>query len=263
MIMRLELFRLRSRPGRVLLVIAALTALKALLLLAVKAGAFGNVQNGFAYLAISAGYTLFLVSVLLCVAAAASLSGEYASGLLRMYLARPVSRSAYFLNRALYLLALTFLVLALDGTAGALLGWAGFGFHDVADPKLHGDAFSASAMAAACVKSYLLAYLGLAGITALGLLISVLVRTPSVAVSTATALFFLMEGLRLIFREQAPLVVTHYARSPMLRLSELARRIAGYQPPDHLFKSLCIPLGYVVLVLVLGLLIFRNRDVLD
>lgn len=263
MIMRLELYRLFSRPGRALLLVAALFALKAVLLLAVKAGAFGNVQNGFTYLAISAGYTLFLVSFLLCVAGAASLSGEYASGLLRMHLARPVSRPAYFLNRALYLLALTFLVLVLDGAAGMLLGWAGFGFQDVADPALHGDAFSASAMAASCVKSYLLTYLGLAGITALGLIISVLVRSPSAAISTATALFFLMEGIRLIFRDQAHMVVTHYARSPMLRLSELSRSIAGYQPPDHLIQALCIPLAFVVLVCGLGLLVFQRRDVLD
>ena len=112
--------------------------------------------------------------------------------------------------------------------------------------------------------AYLLAYLGIAGLIAVGLLISVAVRAQSTAVLLASAVFFLMEGIRNVFKEPASsCMITRYARDPLERLSSLARAMAVYEPPEHLWKSAAVPLGYLLLLGGVSLLLFQRRDVLD
>ena len=96
---RLDCFKASKKIPWIVTIVLVFLLLKGGVFLASKLGAFGGMENGFAFIGVSATYSLFLTTFLLCIMAAASLSGEYASGLLRMHLARPVSRNAYLLGR--------------------------------------------------------------------------------------------------------------------------------------------------------------------
>ena len=262
--LRLEWFKFRCRPVWVLLALFLAVLLKGAVFMAVKFGAFGGIENGFSYLGKSATYSLFLAAFLLGLMSSATLSGEYAGGILRMHLARPVSRSAYFLERSLFLAFAAFLLLLLDAAMGALIGWGAFGFFDVADVELQGPQFGAAAMAWTSLESYLLTFLGVAALTSSGLLISVLFRTPVAAIGTAAGLFFFMEGVRHIFREPAAsYMITRYVQEHMTHLSRIAQGIAEYQPPGHLFKAVAVPLAYIAAANLLGLIRFNRMDVLE
>lgn len=262
--LRYDLYKLRHRPGWILLCLLLFILLKGTLLLAVRVEALGLVENGFAFLGLSSTYALFPAAFLLCIMAAASLSGEYAAGILRMTLTRPVSRASYFFSRSVYWALLALLILLADSATGVLMGGLGFDFTDVADPALQGPQFAARTMAWTTVEAYLLTYLGLVALTGTGLLISVLFKTPTSAMGAATASFFLLEGIRLIFREPAAIyTVTRYTREHLDQLTRLAQGVATYQPPGAFFQSLSVPLAYILITHGIAYLVFRKTDILE
>jgi ABC-type transport system involved in multi-copper enzyme maturation permease subunit len=259
----IDWFRLIQRPGRIVTALALLCGLKGLIYLAFRAGAFGPLDNGFAFVTLSAKYSVFLISFFITILAAFSIAGEYNHGLLRMNLARPVGRGAYFLQRASFLTLLAFLLLLFDAGAGALIGWGGFGFSDVADVRLQGPQFSAGALAWDTIKAYLLTFLGTAGLAALGMLISLFFKTPAAALGTGAAVFLVMEGGRIVFREPvAYWLLTHYTGIHLEKVGELTRGIAGYTPPETLILALCVPTLYFAASLLIGIILFRKRDIL-
>jgi len=262
--MKLELYRIMRKPLVPVCVVIAVFLLKSLIFLAARLGAFGGIENGYAFIGVSAGYTLFLASFLLCMMTASSLSGEYASGLLRMHLPRPVSRGAYFMNRALYLLFLALILTLIDAVMGVIVGGVGFGFGDVADIRLQGPQFSAQAMAWLCLRAYALTFAGMAGIVALGLFLSTLFRAPTSSLGAAATTFFFMEGIRLLFRAPAAdYVVTRYITLHMDHVAALARGIAEYSAPDFAVKSVGIPVAYALISFGFGLFLFKRRDILE
>jgi hypothetical protein len=261
---KLDLYRILHRPGWIGLVILLFLCFKGVVYLSVRFGAFGRIDNGFAFLALSATYTVFLGSFLLCLLAGGSMAGEYGRGILRMHLARSVSRPAYFLQRLLFLCAAAAFLILLDAGTGGLVGWLGFGFGDTADVRLQGPQFSAHAMAWASLRAYGLTFLGLAAIAAIGLLVSVITRSAGAALGTSAALFFIMEGVRLLFREPvAHYVATRYAQIHLDYLSGLARGIAGYQSPDFLLLAVGMPLVLFILASLAGLWRFCTMDILE
>jgi ABC-2 type transport system permease protein len=262
---RLELFKFSRKPTWIILAVFLAILLKGAVFLAARFEPFGGgIENGYAFLARSARYSFFLGSFLLCLMAGATLSGEYASGILRMHLSRPVSRSAYFLQRSLFLVFVAFLLILLDGTVGTLVGWGGFGFFDVADTQLQGPQFGAAAMAWSSLEVYLLSFLGMAALASLGLLVSVILRTPVAAIGTAAGLFFFMQGVQHIFRDPArSFMATFYIQDHVNHLAQRAQGIAEYQPPDYLFKAILVPLAYIILTNAIGLILFKRMDVLD
>ncbi|MFH2001504.1 MAG: ABC transporter permease [Planctomycetota bacterium] len=263
LLMKTELYRLSRKPLMCVIAIASLFALKGIVFMAARLGAFGGIENGFAFVGVSAGYTLFLASFLLCMSSAATLSGEYSSGLLRMNLSRPVSRSSYFLNRAFYVVFLALLLILLDACMGTLVGGLGYGFDDVADVGLQGPQFSRYAMAWLTVRAYAMTFLGMAGLAALGLFISTVFRSPTLSLGAAAGFFFLMEGVRLLFREPvAGYVVTCYTGLHMDRVAAMARGIAEYSAPDFAVKSIGVPVAYYLVAGGFGLFLFMRRDVL-
>jgi len=260
----MDFLRLRFRPARLLAAAALLGAAKGVVCLAVRFGAFGEIDNGFAYLGLSAARTLYLLSFLILLLSAGSLSGEYSQGVLRMQLCRPVSREAYFFGRALFLATLALALFLADALLGAAAGWLGFGFRDAADVSLQGPQFAAGSLARSAAQAYLFSGIGAAALVGAGVLCSVLWRAPQAAMGAAAGLFFLMEGLRLLFPESiARFSLTRYAVEPMDRLSNLARGIAEYQAPEFWMQSLAIPLGYLALFWLLGALRFKRMDVLS
>jgi len=264
-LLKVEFYCLSRRRGWIALCLFMALLIKGVIFLAMRYGAFGDgMDNGFAYLTMSGTYSLFLISFLMFIISASSLSGEYSSGLLRMYLTRPVSRTAWFLNRSLFLGLVVFLLLLLDAGAGLLYGSVGFDFKDVADPLLQGPQFAAGAMAVSTLKAYLYSFLAIFAVTSVGLMISVMFRAPVVAISVAAGLFFFMEGARHIFLEPtASYILTKYTSEQLRYLSSLARGFAEYQSSSYFLKEIGAPLVYLLLANTLGLFIFKKRDILD
>lgn len=260
--LRLDLFRLRRRPALWIGLPLLLVAVKGAVFLGARAGAFGGLDNGFAFLSQSAADSLYLGAFLLGLYAAASLSGEYAAGMLRMYLPRPVSRANFFIHRSLHLSLVALGLVVLDALAGTLLAGAGFGFSDVADPALQGPQFAAAAMARASVEAYVLTFAGTAALASMGLVVSLFFRTAHGAMGVMAALLLVMEGVRVVFREPAATwMLTTHIRVHMDSLAQIARGIAVYRPPEHLFRSVSIPLLYWGGATLVGLLRFRGMDI--
>jgi ABC-2 type transport system permease protein len=264
-LLKLEFFRLFRRPVWIVLALLLALILKGVILMAARFKAFGDeMENGFAYLSISATYSLFLIAFLTFIIAASSLSGEYASGLLRMYLTRPFSRLAWYLNRSLFLCLAILLLVLLDALTGLCMGGMGFTFQDAADPELQGPKFAAKALAWSTVESYFLSFVALSALASTGLFLSTLFRSPVPAISTAAGIFFFLEGVRHVFMEPAAsYILTKYTSEPLKHLSLVAQGISEYRAPDSFAKALAIPLAYFLLTNILGLLIFTRRDVLD
>ncbi|MHC4942619.1 MAG: ABC transporter permease [Planctomycetota bacterium] len=263
-IWKLDLYRILHRPAWIGLIVLLFLCFKGVVFLSMRFGAFGRIDNGFAFLALSATYTVFLGSFLLCLLAGGSMAGEYSRGILRMHLARSVSRIAYFMQRLLSLTAVAAFLILLDAASGSLVGWLGFGFGDTADVKLQGPQFSAGAMVWASIRAYSLTFLGLAGIAAIGLLVSVLIRSAGAALGASAALFFILEGMRILFREPvANYMATRYTQVHLDYLSGLARGIAGYQAPDFLLQAVGMPLAIFILASLAGLWRFRSMDILE
>jgi ABC-type transport system involved in multi-copper enzyme maturation permease subunit len=261
---RLDLLRLRRRPGRLLAAFLLLAAAKGGVLLALLSGAFGRIDNGFAYVSLSASHTLYLLSLLVLLASAGSLSGECTQGILRMQLGRPISRSAYFLQRSIFLVLLAILLGLCDALLGTAAGWIAFGFRDAADVALQGPQFSAGSLGRATAQAYLLTGVAMAALAGVGASLSVILRSPQGAMGFAAGLFFFFEGIRVLFPPSvARLSLTRYAVLPMDRLSSLARGIADYQAPEFWMQSLAIPCAYLILASLIGLLRFRRMDVLS
>lgn len=267
--LKLEFFKWTRSPLWILLALLVAFLLKGLVLLAAKIGAYGQMTNGFEFLAASAKHTVLLLGFLLCLLAGAAFSSEYSRGILRMHLARPTSRGAYFASRSLFFAALALVLLLIDALAGMVMGWAGFGFADVVDPDqlaLYGeDLFSSRAMTRSAIQVYLLTYLGVVGTASVGMLVSVIFRSPTVSIGVTGAAFFLMEGVRLIFRDPTrSFVVTRYISVHLDNLSLLAAQSSAGQPhPDFLARSVTITLAYFILANMVGFFLFRRMDVLD
>ncbi len=263
--LRMELFKLTRRPGVFVVFVLILIGFKAVALPAGSGGVDPAAEgSAFAYLAESAKITMKLWWFLFLCLAAASVSGERSRGILRMHLARPVSRGRFFVARLESLLIAGVVLFAADALAG--IGFAALfrTFGDVADPALQGPQFAEASMAFSLFRCYVLTFLGVAATISLGLLFSVLFPNPTTAIAWAAGTGLVMEAVRLTVGDQlGAWMMTGYNSLHFDKMSRLAGGIADYTEPGFWLMALGVPVGYFLIFNVLSLLILTKSDISD
>jgi len=220
---------------------------------------------GYLVLAAALRAGLFFASVVVLLHAATLIAGERTAGTLRLVLVRPVSRGDLILAKALSLLCLSVLLVALTALAGWLLGFTSGGYRGYVDVRygmeLRGH--EAGELRSAALLTLVLAPLALFAVATFGLLLSSLFESAAAAVIAATlagigvavATFLLPEGAgQWVFTSH----VDRYATA----FGDLAKGISGPGFGTRLLlPGLLVPAGTTLVFLIGARIIFARRDV--
>jgi ABC-2 type transport system permease protein len=154
----------------------------------------------------------FLLVVLVALFGGDAIASEASWGSLRALLARPVSRGRLLAAKLASALVLAFLATVTVVIAGLVAGGVAFGWHAL-DVPLLGLHQSATEMLANLVLATGYVAWGLAGVVALGFMVSTMVDTPAGAIFAAVGFYLLariLDGISALgsLRNVLP---THYA----------------------------------------------------
>ncbi|MEK7448300.1 MAG: ABC transporter permease subunit [Planctomycetota bacterium] len=216
------------------------------------------------------------------------ISSETTSGTLRTVLIRPFRRSELFLAKGLTLIIIAVLIaMIIQAVSFGLSGYF-YGFRDILDPDfpdyqpyaLKGEMFRYA------FYSFVMFLLPFISAGFLGLLISTLVENTGVAVALAILLYLPLDYLMLgLFENMAPYLFNNYLEYYWSTFQDITQRILedswkfkiiddfmGGEPASRyasgsaqkleVLKSVMVPLIYIVFFNVVGLFIFKKKDVL-
>lgn len=221
----------------------------------------GSILNGpFLAWAVLGPTLIVLLPVLATLVGSSQVAGERYTGVLRMVLVRPVSRTAVLLSK--------FIVSALHAASLALtlgvvslgLGWVLWGGGNLAIPEPPFREFAGAEVYQRLGLAYALAACGLVAMSSIALFFSVLLRNPAAAAGMAVA-FLLISAIALgVFEgmewdRAAPYLITQH----MMVFREAG---AIEIPRREILRSVFALSMYTGIPLLLGLLVFGRKDVL-
>jgi ABC-2 type transport system permease protein len=197
--------------------------------------------------------------------AATSVSGEATAGTLKLVLVRPVGRVRFLLAKAVFLVALAFVLALIVSIAAWILGHELGGYGDIMEEGL-GDALIPRLEAARIgTKPYVALALGLLPLLAygaLGLLISSLTTNSATAVTSAILVCLpLLYVLPVSLPSSEPYLFTQYATRYIDVTAEFAKGFDERWDFELLKPGLIVPPVYVLVLLGTALTIFRRKDV--
>jgi ABC-2 type transport system permease protein len=221
--------------------------------------------GGYLVLAAALRAGLFFSAVVVLLHAATLIAGERTAGTLRLVLVRPVSRGDLLIAKALSLLGLAIVLVALTALTGWIIGLTTGGYRGYIDVRygmeLRGH--GAGDLRSAALSTLLLAPLALFAVATFGLFLSSLFESAAAAVIAATltgigiavATFLLPEGSGIwVFTSH----VDRYATA----FGDLAKGISGPGFGTRLLlPGLLVPAGTTLVFLVGARIIFARRDV--
>jgi len=221
--------------------------------------------SGYLVLAAALRAGLFFSAVVVLLHAATLIAGERTAGTLRLLLVRPVSRADLVISKALCLLFLAVLLVAVTALAGWILGLVSGGYRGYVDVRygLELRGHTSEDIGRAALLTLLIAPLALFAVASFGLFISSVFESSAAAVITATlagigvvvATFLLLEEAgRLLFVSH----VDRYASA----FGDLAKGLSG---PGFgarlLLPGLLVPAGTTLAFLLGARIIFARREV--
>ncbi|MEN6302582.1 MAG: ABC transporter permease subunit, partial [Armatimonadia bacterium] len=204
---------------------------------------------------------IVLVPALIAMIVSSLIAAESKSGVLRTWLCRPLSRSSLYTAKSLaagtHAILLTFFL----GLFTLLLGYIFFGGGDLVDMSHGGRGMVILDEAMALQRlglAYGLAALLMCGMGALALLASVIFENPLVAAGAAVAFIPISGIIQSLeyFECLKPYLLTNYLDAWKYAFK------AQLELADFLPALYCV-VGYCLVPYVLGLIIFRQKDIVS
>jgi ABC-2 type transport system permease protein len=208
---------------------------------------------------------LFFSAVVLLLHGATLISGERTAGTLRLLLVRPVSRGDLLLAKALSLLLLAVLFVALTALTGWILGLTSGGYRAYIDVRYgmelrgHGT----EELGRAALGTLLLAPLALFAVGSLGLFLSSILEGAAAAVIAATlAGVGIAVATFLLPETTGAWVFTTHVDRYATAFGDLAKGISGPGFDSRLLlPGLLVPAGTALVFLTAARIMFARREV--
>jgi ABC-type transport system involved in multi-copper enzyme maturation permease subunit len=216
-----------------------------------------STANGWAYLAFSMQLVFTdLGPIFIINFAATLLSQETGNGTIRAALATPVNRWELFAAKAamglLYMLVLSAVALVFS----VVLARINYHFGDVGDS--FGVVYSRGRTLHEFLLGYVLSWIPLVPLVALGLFISTVIRTPGTAVSVATASLLIVDFTKNLVGLE-PYIFTKYISYPWVVLLQLASG-TDYQWQPEVWRMVVLSAVFAIVAFAAGLIIFVRED---
>jgi len=221
----------------------------------------GNIVNGplLAYVVLGPSL-IMLLPVLATIVSSSQVAGERYTGVLRMLLVRPVSRTTVLLSKFIVsALHAATLALVLGGVSFGL-GYVLWGGGNLAIPEPPFREFTGVEVYQRLGLAYALAGCGLVAMSSIALLFSVLVRNPAAAAGMAVAFLLLSAIAEGVFQE-----LDWHAAIPYLINHHIVafRQATEVTIPTREVVHSLLALGlYTVIPFLIGLVVFERKDVL-
>lgn len=219
----------------------------------------GNFINGY-FIGMIIMNTLFVhIPLLIAFVAGDLLAGEAASGTLRMYLSRPVTRIKVYTSKFILGLFYSALMVIFLGTVTFLLGWSFYGSGPLISVSKGLTIFTEEQALLRYLFAYFLAIIPMWTVVSLALLFSSLVRNslgPIVGTMGVIITFLIVNNLNISFFDKlSPYLFTYY-----FNLWEHAyiATIAW----NEVIKSISILFLYTGIFYIIGASIFVKKDIL-
>lgn len=249
----------------------------------------GRADGGFVPLSNACINGFKLAIIFLLIFGSLSLSSESSSGTLRMVLIRPFQRGELLIAKALTLIIVVVIIMALVELLSLILVDSFYGLGPVVDPDYEYEPYVAQCvMSRYTLYSFILVLLPLVAIISLGLFFSTLIENTGLVVALTLLVYLTLDYFVIkLFPEIAPYLFPYYNTlyfntlydiSYYQDLTEIWRfrvidgwlgliknEFEGITDPVRqwvIIKSIIIPLGYSILFFISSLFVFHKKDIL-
>ncbi|MFA5795171.1 MAG: ABC transporter permease [Candidatus Brocadiia bacterium] len=279
-LIKIELFKLsRQRFTYIAVFIIILTVLGTIFLTKSE-----TAVNSFTLLSRALLNGLRIAALFILIIGCLSIASETTSGTIKTILISPIRRSELFLAKAVTLIITAVLITLLIELVSYTAVWLGFGFFDITDPTIKDYIhLQKSEMLRYTLYTFIMVFLPVVSIAFFGLFISSLVENAGIAVAVGILFYLFIDYFIIgLLPQFAPYIFSYYLDYFPKTLADLSEGILGqmwkFTGIDYilgikpqgdeivdylsLVKTRIVPLGYVIIFIVVGLMAVRKKDII-
>jgi len=220
----------------------------------------GNIINANLATYILLNGLLIHIPILICLVTGDIISGESSSGTIRLWLQKPFSRSKVYFSKVISGIIYTLLLLMILGLFSYVLGYFLFGFGDLVVVKQGITIFDQDDLLWRFFYAFLVGTISMLVVTSLSIMISAFATNSIVPIVGTIAIIIVLNVLTVlgynVFEPILPYVfTTHFNRWQLL---------FDYNLDYHeIATTIVVQSFYIILFLTIGLIHFKNKDILS
>ncbi len=275
-LIKLELFKILTRPrtyigfGAVIFIVLAFQISLYFQGKAVVSFILDNLENTFQMAGniINANLATYIllngllihIPILICLVTGDIISGEASSGTIRIWLQKPYSRSKIFFAKVITSVIYTISLLLVLGLFSYILGYLMFGFGDLVVVKQGVSIFNQDDLFWRFSYAFLIGATSMLVVTSLSIMISSFATNSIVPIVGTIAIIIVLNVLTIlgytVFEPILPYVfTTHFNRWQLMFDYDL-----NY---NEIAQTFIVQSFYILLFLAIGLIHFKNKDILS
>lgn len=220
----------------------------------------GNIINANLATYILLNGLLIHIPILICLVTGDIISGEASSGTMRIWLQKPYKRSKIYFSKVITSIIYTILLLVVLGLFSYILGYLMFGFGDLVVVKEGVSVFNQDDLFWRFSSAFFLGTISMLVVTSLSVMISAFTSNSIVPIVGTIAIIIVLNVLTVlgytVFEPILPYIfTTHFNRWQLLFEYDL-----NYH---EILQTFIVQSSYIFLFLTIGLLHFKNKDILS
>lgn len=214
--------------------------------------------NGFGFVVLSMQMSLALVGALFLAAFGATLmAGEISGGSVRLFLARPIRRTEYFVGKAVAALAVEVSIVVVTVIVSFAVAATFADLGDMVDGEvvIYGRGVMLTNLLLACTACVATVYASVS----FGLMVSAWSRSVGAAVASTIGVCLFLDVAKVLLGIEA-YVFTSYVDAPLVKLSEMTDGLAGFAWGTSLWRACGVCLVSAAVFLLVGTVGLCRRD---
>lgn len=220
----------------------------------------GNIINANLATYILLNGLLIHIPILICLVTGDIISGEASSGTIRIWLQKPYSRVKVYFAKVITSIIYTILLLFVLGLFSYVLGYFLFGFGDLVVVKQGVTIFNQDDLFWRFAYAFLIGTVSMLVVTSLSIMISAFTTNSIVPIVGTIAIIIVLNVLTVlgynVFEPVLPYIfTTHFNRWQLLFEYSLDYYEIGL--------TFIVQLFYILFFLTIGLIHFKNKDILS